>query len=166
MASPFRDNPYRRPNFAADGTIPGYLTRPQIPPIPPIFRTRPAPWPDPPTVPGPFPVPVPQTRAPHEVDPSERNPYNDPEPNPRGDPAWDPNFLVTGNQSLQEGAAPGCLLGRLLSVLAKQAEGAPNNYGKGSAGAPSVAKTDAVAPEESHAEQNPIRILGRRVVRY
>src|SRR5579872_5242107 len=120
MTSSFRDDPYRRPNFATNGTIPGYL-RPRVPPIPPVFPDQPPPWPEPPSVPAPFPAPLPSQQPPaHEVDPSDRNPYNDPD--------WSP-FLITERQVAPQGG----LLGRLLAVLAEQARDAPdvheNGYG-------------------------------------
>jgi hypothetical protein len=86
---------------------------------------------------------------PLEVDPSERNPYNDPD--------WSP-FLVTHNQSTDAAGVPqGGLLGRLLAALAEQSRGTSGNESSARA-----AKTDAALPEA----QQPVRILGRRVVCY
>src|SRR5579863_3329289 len=160
MASSFRDNPYRRPNFATDGAIPSYLSKPRNPPIPPIFSPQPAPWPDPPTVPGPFPapIPVPQIRPPHDVNPPESNPDNDPNYSP---------FLVTENQAMGTVDTPqGGLLGRLLAVFSEQANNASNSFGSGRENLSRMAEADAASPQELDDEQKAIRILGRRVVRY
>jgi hypothetical protein len=84
---------------------------------------------------------MPQTRPPREVNPSDRNPYNDPDYSP---------FLITHNPA---GAAQGGLLGRLLAVLAEQNTSRDDN----SIAAPS----EAVPPQEDR----PVRILARRAVR-
>ena len=146
MTSSFRDDPYRRPNFATDGAIPSYFRRPQVPPIPPIFPTQPAPWPEPPSVSPPFPAPWPSQQQ-HEVDPSDRNPYNDPDYSP---------FLITENAPTDPSVSQGGLLGRLLAMLS-DAGGVSQEDSSVTSG------RDAVPSQES--EDRPVRILARRIVR-
>lgn len=156
MASSFQDDPYRRPNFAADGAIPSYLRRPRVPPIPPIFSDPSlAPWPLPPAPKIPFPVPL--SAPPHDVDPPEGNPYNDPDYAP---------FLVTTNQAGMADAPRGGLLGRLLALLAEQAANASSDGGSEGENPARTAEAFAASTQQSDHEQKPIRILGRRVVRY
>ncbi len=101
MAFSYRDNVRQRPNFATMGTgIPDRLR-----------RARPAWVEDPPVIPPrnpnkPFDDPP---RPAHELDPPERNPYNDPDYSP---------FIVTENQKGQAGEeSAGGLLGMLLTMM-------------------------------------------------
>lgn len=95
-------------------------TRPDLNDTPkpsPALPTWPLPLPSPPGGISPFPDPPPipplPKRPPHEVDPSEKNPYNDPD--------FNPNFLVTRNLSGQTGdELVGGLLGMLLRGLMQE----------------------------------------------
>ena len=79
----WRDLPSHSPR--SDDVLPGPLVPPvQVPPG------------------GGFPEPP---RPPHEVDPPDENPYNDPD--------YNPNFLVTQNRSEGRPSLPGGLLGML-----------------------------------------------------
>jgi hypothetical protein len=125
MASSFRYNPFRLPNFAVDGAVPEYLRRPRwlpkdlpmLPGSPPGSSPMP-PLPPSPPGPSPFPDPLPppsQMRH-HDVDPPEQNPYNDP----------DYNIIVTENRSRRAGVEPaGGLLG-LLQTAMRQSELQPD----------------------------------------
>jgi hypothetical protein len=151
MASSFRDDPYRRPNLATGGAIPSYFRAPRVPAIPPIFPTPPAPWPQPPNPIIPFPAPLPV--PPHDVDPPESNPDNDPNYSP---------FLVTKNQAMETVDTPqGGLLGRLLAALAEQANNASNG---GRVGNSDTEAATAVPRDE--VEDQPVRILARRIISY
>jgi hypothetical protein len=100
--------------------------------------------------PFPAPLPLPQ-RPPLEVDPSERNPYNDPD--------WSP-FLITQYPPTDAGDIPqGGLLGRLLSVLAEQARS-----GASGDGVPNSRMDATIASSPLDSEDRPVRILARRVV--
>lgn len=89
---------------------------------------------------------------PLEVDPSEHNPYNDPDYIER--PYHSP-FLITQNQSAGAGDPQGGLSGRLLALLAEQARGS---------GESSIALPGDAGPSEE-SEDKPVRILARRIVR-
>jgi hypothetical protein len=136
MAFSYRDNLRRRPDFVIIGAeIPERLR-----------RARPAWTDDPPVIPSPNPNdPFGDPPRPAlELDPPERNPYNDPEyiPFPYHSP-----FIVTESRSGQGGNKPaGGVLGRLLAMMqqAKVQPGAdsastPNNapeYDSNSYGSP------------------------------
>jgi hypothetical protein len=97
-------------------TKPHLNDTPRPSPVPP---TWPLPLPSRPGGKSPFtdppPIPLPQKRPPLEVDPSEKNPYNDPD--------FNPNFLVTKNLSGQTGDEPvGGVLGMLLRGLMQQGQ--------------------------------------------
>ncbi len=125
-------------------------TKPDLRELPSLPHTF---FPSPPTPENkssPFPDPLP---PPHDVDPSERNPYNDPDYSP---------FLITENRSsVADGAPQGGLLGRLLALYNHQSQGIAGNTGLDD---PRLAYV-APAQEFPDNEQTPIRILARRVVR-
>ena len=157
MASSFKDDSYRRPNFAIDGATPEYFRRPRLPQ-----------WVDPrglPTLPSPPPVPwVPSLPSP----PKGRNPFTDPlavPPPPQTPPPHDvdppnnPNWLIAENLSGRAESArnvapaesPGGLLGMLYEMMR---QGGP----KPDAGFDSNR-------EEASEQAPPERRLGRRTYR-
>ena len=180
MAFFYRDNLRQRPNFAIMGTeIPERLR-----------RSRPAWTGDPPVIPPrnpdkPFSDPP---RPTLELDPPERNPYNDPDYSP---------FIVTENLSANAGDKPdggllgmlhammqqgqvqpvadpgstpngsqGGLLGRWLALNDERARNAVDAYGDNGSGVSRVAQAYTTPPQESPAvSEKPVRILSRRLVR-
>ncbi|MDI1265896.1 MAG: hypothetical protein PS018_21850 [bacterium] len=115
MTSSFRKYPYRTQNFAIDGVVPEYFSRPGwLQKNPTTFLNPPnEPWaplpPQDPPASNPFPEPL-LKRPPLDVDPSEQNPYNDPDHNP--------NFLVTDQLLERERIeSPGGLLGLLQEAM-------------------------------------------------
>jgi hypothetical protein len=104
---------------------------------------------------SPFPDPPPPS---HDVDPSERTPYNDPDYSP---------FLVTENLSGQADAKPaGGFLGRLLALQDEWLRNAAAAYKDDGSGYPRMAQTDAAPPQEfPDAAPKPVHILSRRAVR-
>ncbi len=137
MTSSFRDDSYRPPNFGIEGASPSY--RPWWIPrqMPPIIPApSPAPWPSP-TFPG------------------GQRPFPAPLPAPQKIPA---NGVDPASQ--------GGLLGRLFAALAEQARGAPDIYENGNGSPARAAETDATPQEAHDSQEDAVRILGRRVVRY
>jgi hypothetical protein len=185
MASPVRDDAYRRPNFAVDGAIPEYFRRPawfnpQIPstlPSPPPGPLPMPPLPSPPRSTNPFPDPSPlprppQAPPPHDVDPPEH-----------------PNSLVTQNLSGRpEGAPENWLLAHYDQngdVRRRPINSAPAGIGPAAAVAPAESaggllgmlyemmqqrelKPDAgfaSNPQDASQQAPPERRLGRRTYR-
>jgi hypothetical protein len=150
MAFFYRDNLRQRPNFAIMGTeIPERLR-----------RTRPGWTDDPPVIPPrnpdkPFSDPP---RPTLELDPPERNPYNDPDYSP---------FIVTENLSANAGDKPdGGLLGRWLALNDERALNTVDAYGDNGSGVSRVAQAYTTPPQESPAvSEKPIRKLSRRLIR-
>ena len=146
-------NPFAYPTPEAQPTI----FNPHIWNWPPEQETEGTPpfVPAPPLLPSPkkpeSPFPAPSLR-PHEVDPSEHNPYNDPDYIER--PYQSP-FLITQSQSSGAGDPQGGLPGRLLALLAEHARGS---------GESSIALPGDAGPSEE-SEDKPVRILARRIVR-
>ena len=110
MGSSFRDNLYQRPNFAIMGTeIPEHL-----------IRRRPR-WTDNPPIVPPADPDNPYGDPPHfhDVNPPERNPYNDPDYSP---------FIVTEKLSAKAGEpGGGGLLGILLRAMMPQGQVQPSS---------------------------------------
>lgn len=155
MASSFRDDLYKRPNLAIEGVSPDYFRRPALPSWvdPTISPNLPnLPLPMPPGGQHPFPAPLPVLqRPPLEVDPSDRNPYNDPDYSP---------FLITQNPLVGAAGLPqGGLLGRLRSVLAERAGNTARDDG-----ALNSPIDTAVAERSPESEDRPVRMLARRIV--
>lgn len=137
MVSSFRDNLYRRPNLANTGT--------EIPER--FIRRRPA-WTNNPAIVPPANPNDPYGDPPHfhELDPPERNPYNDPDYSP---------FIVTRNLSGQSGDKPvGGLLGMLLAMM-QQSQVQP--------GADSVSAPDGAPEYNSDSDGSPQGLLGRQL---
>src|ERR1700730_5971354 len=116
MASPFRDDPYRRPDFGIDGGNPRILQAP----------ARVGQHADPPTLPSP-PGPWPMPRVPSP--PPGPNPFPDPSPPPPLPQTPPPHNLDPSDFPGQAGGAPvGGLLGRLLALQDEQARNALDAY--------------------------------------